>query len=84
MDDTSLRRSHVLSITVECAEFFLARHDDDDISDEAMEAHVAAAAKAGISLPALLARSVVSYMTECAGRELAAGGGVVSASFDNA
>jgi hypothetical protein len=44
---------------------------------------IAAAAKAGISLPALLARSVVSYMTDCAGRVLMAGG-VVSASFINA
>jgi hypothetical protein len=48
------------------------------------QVRIAAAAKAGVSLPALLARSVVCYMTDCAARGLPAGGGAVSASFLNA
>jgi hypothetical protein len=53
---------------------------------EAANVRIAAAAQAGVSLPALLARSVMSYMTDnaCAERQLPAGGGVVSASFINA
>ncbi|KAG1675901.1 hypothetical protein FOA52_001558 [Chlamydomonas sp. UWO 241] len=90
--DTSLRRSHVLSIPVAAATRLIA--DDGIISSEFNDDAVGAAssaaerlalnAEAGISLPVCVAMDVVRFLYEASRQNEPASGGVVSASFLNA
>ncbi|KAG1674400.1 hypothetical protein FOA52_012927 [Chlamydomonas sp. UWO 241] len=93
--DTSLRRSHVLSIPVAAANRLVAYggypglvgcFPDEDEEDAAKAAvQIAAAAERGVSLPVCLATDVVRYLHEIRGSVAKlAGGGGVSASFLNA
>ncbi|KAG1680412.1 hypothetical protein FOA52_015503 [Chlamydomonas sp. UWO 241] len=93
--DTSLRRSHVLSIPVAAANRLVAYggypglvgcgcpdEEEEDAVKAAMQ--IAAAAKRGVSLPVRLATDVVRFLHEIGSVDTPAGGGVVSASFLNA
>ncbi|KAG1665056.1 hypothetical protein FOA52_012475 [Chlamydomonas sp. UWO 241] len=93
--DTSLRRSHVLSIPVAAANRLVAHggypglvgcfpdEEEEDAAEAAVQ--IAAAAERGVSLPVCLATDVVRYLHEIRGSVAKlAGGGGVSASFLNA
>ncbi|KAG1661499.1 hypothetical protein FOA52_010214 [Chlamydomonas sp. UWO 241] len=93
--DTSLRRSHVLSIPMAAANRLVAYggypglvgcgcpdEEEEDAVKAAMQ--IAAAAKRGVSLPVCLATDVVCFLHEIGSVDTPAGGGVVSASFLNA
>ncbi|KAG1669630.1 hypothetical protein FOA52_010790 [Chlamydomonas sp. UWO 241] len=94
--DTSLRRSHVLSIPVAAANKLVAYGGypglvgcgcPDEEEEDAAEAavRIAAAAERGVSLPVCLATDVVRHLHEIRGSVAKpAGIGVVSASFLNA
>ncbi|KAG1672555.1 hypothetical protein FOA52_010655 [Chlamydomonas sp. UWO 241] len=81
--ETSLCRSHVLSIPVAVATRLIAGHGSEG-QVAAAAVRVAAAAVDGVSLPVCLAMNLVRFVHDVSGRDRPAGGGVVSASFLNA